>query len=100
MTNKEHEAIKKRIIRDIKILIGQEKTYYKPVRAINILGSNYIEYESNGDRNKVVSIKEYLDKIKPYIKDIINSLPKSDTWKVQYAKQLTLFVLKMLMKRM
>ena len=99
MTNKEHEAIKKRIIRDIKILIGQEKTYYKPVRAINFLDSNYIEYESNGDRNKVVSIKEYLDKIKPYIKDI-NNLPKSDTWKVQYAKQLTLFVLKMLMKRM
>ena len=26
--------------------------------------------------------KEYLDEIKPYLKDIINNLKKSDTWKI------------------
>ena len=34
------------------------------------LSNNYIEYENNGDRNKTISIKEYLDEIKLYLKDI------------------------------
>ena len=38
---------------------------------------------SNGDTNKALSIEEYLDKIRPYIKDIINDLKKSDTGKLQ-----------------
>ena len=38
---------------------------------------------SNGDTNKALSIEEYLDKIRPYIKDIINDLKKSDTEKLQ-----------------
>ena len=35
------------------------------------------------DRNKTLSVEEYLNKIRPYLKDIINSLKKSDTWKIQ-----------------
>ena len=42
----------------------------------------YVSYESNGDRNKTLLIKEYLGKIKPCLKDI-NKLKKSDTWKIQ-----------------
>ena len=38
---------------------------------------------SNGDTNKALSIEEYLDKTRPYIKDIINDLKKSDTGKLQ-----------------
>ena len=34
--------------------------------------SNYIEYESKGDKNKTLSIKEYLNMIRPYLRDIIN----------------------------
>ena len=45
--------------------------------------SNYIEYDSNGDRNKTLSTEEYLNKIRPYLKDIINNLKKSDTWETQ-----------------
>ena len=72
------------IIRDIMNLFEQEKEdYYKPVRVVNFWSKNYIEYESNWDRNKTVSIEEYLSKIKPYLKDIINDLKKSDTWKNQ-----------------
>ena len=29
------------------------------------------------------SVQEYLDKIKPYLRDIITNLEKSDTWKIQ-----------------
>ena len=32
---------------------------------------------------KYLSVKEYLNKIIPYLKDIINNLKKSDAWKVQ-----------------
>ena len=45
--------------------------------------NNYIEYESNGYRNKIISIKEYLHEIKLYLIDNINNLKKSDTWKIQ-----------------
>ena len=46
---------------------------------------NDIEYEGNRDGNKTLSVAEYLNKIRPYLKDIINNLKKSDTWKIQLA---------------
>ena len=42
-----------------------------------------MEYESNGDKNKNLSVEEYLNKVKPYLKDIIIDLQNSSTWKVQ-----------------
>ena len=82
---KETKAIKYRILTDIKNLFEheEEENYYKPVRVSNFWSNNYIEYESNGDRNKTLSVEEYLNKIRPYLKDIINNLKKSDTWKIQ-----------------
>ena len=57
--------------------------YDKPVRVRNFWSNNYIKYESNGDRNKTLSIEEYLNKIRQYLNDIINNLKKSDTLKIQ-----------------
>ena len=34
--------------------------------------SSYIQYETKGDKGKNLSIKEYLNMIKPYFSDIIN----------------------------
>ena len=84
---KETNAIKDRILRDIKNLFEheEEENYYKPVRVSNFWRNNYIEYESNGDRNKTLPVEEYLNKIRPYLKDIINNPKKSDTWKIQLA---------------
>ena len=36
------------------------ENYYKPVRVGNFWSNNYIEYKSNGDKNKTLSVKEYL----------------------------------------
>ena len=56
--------------RDIKNLFEpQEEHYSKPVRAGNFYRNKYTKCESNGDRNKISSIKEHLDEIKPYLKD-------------------------------
>ena len=63
---KETNAIKDRILRDIKNLLeheNEEENYYKPVRVSNFWSNSYIEYESNGDRNKTLSVEEYLNKI-------------------------------------
>ena len=49
----------------------------------NFQNNNCIEYERSGDENKTLSVKEYLDEIKLYLKDIINNLQKSVTWKIQ-----------------
>ena len=67
---KETKAIKDRILRDTKNLFEheEEENFYKPVRVSNFWSNNYIEYESNGDRNKTLSVKEYLNKIGPYLK--------------------------------
>ena len=58
------------IFRDIKNVFEheeEEENYYKPVRVNNFLSNNYIECESNRDRNKALSII-------PYLKDIINNI--------------------------
>ena len=47
--------------------------------------NSYIEYYSNGDRNKILSREEYLDKFRPYLRNMIVDLQESDTWKIQLA---------------
>ena len=66
-----------------KTLLEQENDYYKSIRIDDFWNNNYIEYESNGDRNKNLSVKEYLSEIKAFLKDIITDLQKSGTWKIQ-----------------
>ena len=47
-----------------------------------IVSNNYIRYESEGDRNKTLSVEKYFNKIRPYLKDM-NNITKSDTLKIQ-----------------
>ena len=68
--------MKDTIVRDMRKLFEKEEDYYKPVRVDNFYSNNYIECESNGDRNKTRSIKEYLEIIRSCLKDIINNLKK------------------------
>ena len=58
----------------------EKENCYKLVRVSNFWSNNYIEYDSNGNINKTLSIEEaYLNTIRPYSKDTINNLKKSDT---------------------
>ena len=84
---KETKPIKDRILKDIENLSEHEKgeNYYKPVEVSNFWSNNYIECESDSDTNKTLSVEEYLNKIRPQLKDIIKNLKKSDTWKIQLA---------------
>ena len=50
---KENEVIKDRPIKNIRTLFKQEEDdYYKPTEVGNFWNNNYIEYQSNDDRNK------------------------------------------------
>ena len=72
---KENKAIKYITFRDIRKLFDHGKEdFYKPVSVCTFQRRNYIEYESNEDRNKTLSIEEYLRKIRSCFKDIIDDI--------------------------
>ena len=52
----------------------EEEDHYKSKRLSNFWNNHYIEYGNNGDRNKKLSLEEYLYKIKTYMRDIIIDL--------------------------
>ena len=79
---KKIKGIKDIVLRNIKNIFEHEKeeeNYYKPVRVNNFWSNNYTELKRNGDKNKILSVEKYLNKIRPYLKGIINNFKKSDT---------------------
>ena len=73
------------MMRDVRRLFKQEEEkHYKPKTVSNFCNHNYLEYESKGDKNRVLLIYEYLNKIKPYMKNMIIDLQNSDTWQIQF----------------
>ena len=76
-------------IRDIEVLLGKadEKVYYKPILVKNAFKGNYKKYQSRGNGNKNLSVKQYLDMIIPYLRDVINdhnaTKTQSEEWKIQ-----------------
>ena len=75
-------------MRDIRKL-KHEKDYYEPKRISNFWNNNYIEYRSNGDKNRNLSLDEYLHKIKPYLRNMIINLQNFDVWKIQLTIAIT-----------
>ena len=47
-----------------------------------------MEYRSNGDKDKILSIEEDLHEIKPHLADIINEHKNKDEWKIQISMSL------------
>ena len=64
------------------------------MRIGNAFSSNYIEYKSNGDKDKTLSIKDYLDEIKAYLSDIINDHKIQDEWKIHLTIAINIFISK------
>ena len=62
--------------------------YFKLVRVNSFYSNNYIENQSNGDKNKTLSLEEYLEEIKPFLKHIIKNLKKLDNWKIQLISEI------------
>ena len=64
-----------------------DDNYYKPVLVKSSFKNNYKYYESRGDKDKKLSVKQYLYKIMPYLSDLINDHKairnESNEWKIQ-----------------
>ena len=76
-----------KIIRDLRALYEPEEDYYKPQKVKGAFDDDYIEYESNGDKGKLLSIEEYLNMIKPHLRNIIGDY--KDGWKIQLAMEIS-----------
>ena len=45
--------------------------------------NNFKEYESKGDKNKILNVTKYLDMIRPYLVDMINEHKTQNELKIQ-----------------
>ena len=70
----DYDDIEYREIRNVRDLFDLliHEDYYKPIIVKSAFDGNYIQYESNGDKGKNLSIKKYLNIIKPYLINVIN----------------------------
>ena len=71
-------------IKDVKDLFDLPiyEDYYKPIITNSAFNNNYIQYESRGNKDKIVSSSEYLDMIRPYLSDIINDRKTQVEWRI------------------
>ena len=50
-----------KILRDLDFTFDPEKDHYGPKKTVSAFNNNYIQYESIEDKDKNLSIKEYID---------------------------------------
>ena len=67
----------------IKKSIYSLKDNFKLYKFTSSFNRNCVEYRSDGDEDKNLSIKEYLDEIRTYFSHIINEHKNKDEWKIQ-----------------
>ena len=79
----DYDVIEYRGIADIKNLfdLSVDEDYWKPIKTNDDFNNNYIEYKIKEDKNKTLSIKEYLNMIRPYLSDINDHKTQAE-WKV------------------
>ena len=61
-----------------------DEDYYKPIIANSAFNNGYIQYESRGDKNKILTPSEYLDVITPYLSDIIDDHKTQGKYRIHY----------------
>ena len=66
--------------------------YYKPTFVKSSYNNNYTQYESKGD--KILTGKEYLGLIEPYLADMINNYKSKGEWKTQLTAEINFTSLK------
>ena len=53
-------------------LLFNDDDYYKPIEIKRAFNGNYVLFESNGNEDGLSYIHEYLDKIRHYLRDLID----------------------------
>ena len=64
-----------------------DHNYYKPILVKSSFDENYKYYKSRGDKDKKLSIEQYLGMIKPYLSDLMNENKANENnfneWKIK-----------------
>ena len=69
----DYDDIERRGIKNVRDLFDLSiDEDYKPIIPRGAFDGSYIQYESKGDKGKNLSIKEYLNIIKPYLSNVID----------------------------
>ena len=89
----DYDDIKYKEIRYVGSLFDEDN--YKPIQTISIFDykNNYIEYVSRGDKDKILSIKEYLDykthgKLKYHSGNKVFGYKTEGEWKIQLSMKI------------
>ena len=67
----------------LKKKIKPQKDVYKAKKIYSAFDDSYVEYQSNSDGDKSISIKRYLRIIRGYLKKITDSKKKNGEWKIE-----------------
>ena len=68
-----------------------DEEYHKPTKTKGVFNDNCIEYESKEDKDKNLSLEDYLHIMKPYLRDMINNHKTHAEWKIQLTMKITFF---------
>ena len=69
-----------------------DEDYCKPTLVKSGYNSNYGQYESKGD--KILTVKDYLHLIEPYLADMTNDYKSKGEWKIQLIAEINFTSLK------
>ena len=78
--------------------IGED--YYEPIIVNGAFNDNYKEHESKGDKDKILTVNEYLDMIRTYLVDMINEHKTQSEWKVQLTAAINFILLNQILMRL
>ena len=57
-----------------------DENYHRPIITNGAFNNNYIQYESRGNKDKILAANEFLHLIRPYVSDMINNHKAQDEW--------------------
>ena len=79
------EDIDYKEIKEIENLFNKisEEDYYGPIKIRDSFDDDYIEYESRGDKDNNLSLEEYFNIIRLYLRDMIDNYEAHNEWKIQ-----------------
>ena len=64
-------------------LFNKEEDYYEPKEIKSAFNGSYVLYESRRDKDANLALLEYFEKIKPYLRDMIDDYKSKGEWKIQ-----------------
>ena len=64
------------------LFIEKNEDPYEPIEIKSAFDGSYIQYKSIGDRDANLSLDEYLNIIRPYLRDMIDDHKARGEWKI------------------